>query len=165
VRPIKDYPNFYISNTGEVFSTARGEGVIRRKYNLTKDGYKRMSLTHNGDTLRLHREVLKAFDRPPKVGELCRHLDGNPQNNHISNLKWGTPKENAQDCLKHKRNPFQRLVGEKSPASKFSDEVVAEIRACHEVGFTYREIIGAYGISKAHVSYIVNNKTRIKKEK
>ena len=165
MRPIKGYPNFYISNTGEVFSTARGKGVIRRKYNLTKDGYKRMSLTHNGATLRIHREVLKAFDRPPKVGELCRHLDGNPQNNHISNLKWGTPKENAQDCLKHKRNPFQLLAGEDSPVSKFSDGVVAEIRACHEVGFTYREIVEAYGISKAHVSYIVNNKTRIKKEK
>ena len=165
MKPIEGYPDFFITNDGEVFSKAKGKGLIKRKYSLARDGYKRIKLTHGGSTLRLHREVLKAFSRKPKEGELCRHLDGNPQNNNISNLKWGTPKENAQDCLKHQRNPFQLLVGEDSPVSKFSDDVIAEIRTCHEVGFSYREIIEAYGISKAHVSYIVNNKTRIKKGK
>lgn len=165
MKPIEGYPDFFITNDGEVFSKAKGKGLIKRKYSLARDGYKRIKLTHGGSTLRLHREVLKAFSRKPKEGELCRHLDGNPQNNNISNLKWGTPKENAQDCLKHQRNPFQLLVGEFSPVAKFSDNVVAEIRACHEAGFSYREIIEAYNISKSHVSYIVNNKTRIKKGK
>lgn len=160
MKPIEGYPDFFITNDGEVFSKARRKGLIKRKYVIARDGYKRIKLTNNGATLRLHREVLKAFNRKPKDGELCRHLDGNPQNNHISNLKWGTPKENAQDCLKHGRNPFQILVGENSPVAKFSDKIIAEIIACHREGFSYREIMEAYNISKAHVSYIINGKTR-----
>ena len=65
---------------------AGGNGLFNRKYNLSKDGYKIINLTHDGDTLRLHREVLKAFDRLPKEEEICRHLDGNPCNNNIWNL-------------------------------------------------------------------------------
>jgi len=165
VRPIQGYPKFFIRYDGEVFSMAGGNGIIRRRYNLSKDGYRRMSLTQNGDTLRIHREVLKAFDRLPEQGELCRHLDGNPQNNHISNLKWGTPKENSMDCIRHGRNTFQKMIGEGSPAAKFTDEEVAEIREWRKEGLKYKQIMELYSISKAHVSYIVNNKTRVKKEK
>ena len=75
MRPIQGYPKFFIRYDGEVFSMAGGNGIIRRRYNLSKDGYRRMSLTQNGDTLRIHREVLKAFDRLPEQGELCRHLE------------------------------------------------------------------------------------------
>lgn len=163
MRPIEGYPKFFIRFDGEVFSMAGGNGLIKRKYNITKDGYKRINLTHRGGTLRLHREVLKAFDRLPKKGELCRHLDGNPQNNNISNLKWGTPKENSMDCLRHGRNQFQKMVGENSPVVKFTDAEVAEIRAWREDGLTYKQIMELYDISKSHVSYIVNYRTRTKK--
>ena len=165
MKPIEGYPDFFITNDGEVFSKARRKGLIKRKYVIARDGYKRIKLTNNGATLRLHREVLKAFNRKPKDGELCRHLDGNPQNNNISNLKWGTPRENSMDCIRHGRNQFQKMVGENSPVVKFTDAEVAEIRAWREDGLTYKQIMELYDISKAHVSYIVNNKTRIKKEK
>jgi len=162
VRPIAEYPGFYIAKDGEVFSTVRGNGVIKRKYSFTREGYKRITLTQDGNALRLHREVLKAFDRPPKEGEICRHLDGNPGNNHISNLKWGTTKENAQDCLKHRRNKFQILVGENSPTAKFSDIEIEDIRTRRKEGATYKEIMEVYDISKSHVSYIINRKTRVR---
>ena len=139
---------------------AGGNGIIRRKYNISKDGYKRINLTHGGGTLRLHREVLKAFNRLPKTEEICRHLDGNPCNNHIFNLKWGTHKENSQDCLKHNKNPFQHLVGEKSPVVKFSDAEIEDIITRRKEGATYKEIMEVYDISKSHVSYIINGKTR-----
>ena len=160
MKPIEGYPRFFISIDGEVYSTARNKGLKKRKYNICKDGYKRIRLVKNGATLRLHREVLKAFDRLPKKGEICRHLDGNPSNNHISNLKWGTGKENAQDCIKHGRNIFQKLVGQNSPVAKFSDKEISEIEECHKEGFSYKEIMEAYSVSKAHVSYIINGKTR-----
>ena len=160
MRPIENYPGFYITDNGEVFSTANGKGLIKRKYSLSKDGYKRIRLTNGGATLRLHREVLKAFNRMPQQGEICRHLDGNPKNNHRSNLKWGTQKENAQDCLKHGRNPFQKLKGENSPVAKFSDKEVEEIRDWRKEGVAYKDIMEMYAISKAHVSYIINGRTR-----
>lgn len=162
MRPIQGYPKFFIRDDGEVFSMAGGNGLIKRKYNLSKDGYKRINLTHDGDTLRLHREVLKAFDRLPKEEEICRHLDGNPCNNNIWNLKWGTHKENSQDCLRHRKNAFQNLVGEKSPVAKFSDIEIEDIKKRRKEGATYKEIMGVYDISKAHVSYIINGKTRVR---
>lgn len=159
MRPIANYPGFYISMAGEVYSTVRKKGVVRRKYNLCRHGYKRVKLTKYGETLRLHREVLKAFDRKPKIGEVCRHLDGNPSNNNVQNLKWGTQKENALDCLRHGRNPYQRK-GENSISAKFSDKQIKEIRTQHNEGATYKEIGKKHKISKAHISYIINKKTR-----
>ena len=163
MRPIENYPGFYITDNGEVFSTANGKGLIKRKYSFTQEGYKRITLTNGGDALRLHREVLKAFDRLPNKGEICRHLDGNPGNNHVSNLKWGNHKENAQDCLKHGRNRFQILVGENSPTAKFSDVEIEDIRTRRKEGATYKEIMEIYDISKSHVSYIINRKTRVRR--
>jgi hypothetical protein len=32
---------------------------------------------------------------------VCRHLDGNPINNRLENLRWGTHKENKADAIKH----------------------------------------------------------------
>ena len=162
MRPIQGYPKFFIRDDGEVYSMAGGNGLIQRKYSFTQEGYKRITLTHKGDALRLHREVLKAFDRLPNEGEICRHLDGNPKNNSISNLKWGNHKENAQDCLKHGRNRFQILVGENSPTAKFSDKEIEDIRNRRKKGATYKEIMGVYDISKSHVSYIINGKTRVR---
>ena len=50
-----------------------------------------------GTTRKVHRIVALTFlgDRPK--GAVIRHLDGNPLNNHISNLKYGTESENVLD--------------------------------------------------------------------
>lgn len=50
---------------------------------------------------RVHRLVLTTFCRPPLPGEVCRHLDGNPANNRLGNLTWGTYSENAYDRVLH----------------------------------------------------------------
>jgi len=156
-----DYPSFFISEDGEIYSLARKNGLYKRKQCFSGDGYKKIRLTYKGDTLRVHREVLKAFDRLPKKRELCRHLDGNPTNNNINNLKWGTHKENAQDCLRHGRNVFSRC-GEESPVCKYTDKEIEDVRQMKKDGSTHKEIVEKYKMSKSHVSYIVNRKTRIK---
>jgi hypothetical protein len=51
--------------------------------------------------VRLHRLVLLAFVGPCPEGKECRHLDGNRQNNRLTNLCWGTRSENAQDRVRH----------------------------------------------------------------
>lgn len=50
----------------------------------------------------VHRLVLKAFVGPaPQAGMEGCHRDGDPMNNDISNLYWGTRKENVQDMARH----------------------------------------------------------------
>jgi hypothetical protein len=69
----------------------------------------RVTLRKDGESYYkfVHHLVLCSFDRPPKEGEVCRHIDGNSLNNHISNLAWGTCLENTHDSIIHgtKTNP------------------------------------------------------------
>ncbi len=48
----------------------------------------------------VHRLVLQAFVGPCPKNMQCRHLDNNPKNNNIENLKWDTAKNNCKDRSK-----------------------------------------------------------------
>ena len=50
----------------------------------------------------IHRLVALAFIGPRPENQEVRHLDGNPHNNHISNLCYGTRAENIADAINHK---------------------------------------------------------------
>ena len=66
--------------------------------------YRSICLRNNGGVIhrdKVHRLVLLAFVGPPPSGSECRHLDRNPANNMLLNLRWGTKKENADDKVLH----------------------------------------------------------------
>lgn len=73
----------------------------------------------------VHRLVLEAFVGPrPSPMHVCAHGDGNRQNNIVSNLRWATPRENADDCVRHGNS----LFGERNTKAKLTEEMVREIR-------------------------------------
>ncbi len=50
----------------------------------------------------VHRLVLITWGSPvPFDGAVCRHKDGKKNNNHISNLEWGSHADNAKDRDRH----------------------------------------------------------------
>ena len=49
----------------------------------------------------VHRLVLEAFVGPCPDGMECCHNDGDATNNHLSNLRWDTPSNNAYDRVRH----------------------------------------------------------------
>lgn len=51
-----------------------------------------------------HRLILTTFDRPPKEGEVARHLDDDEFNNRFENLEWGSHQDNADDKKLKKLN-------------------------------------------------------------
>jgi len=61
--------------------------------NLWKDSLPRMWL--------IHRLVLTAFSGPSAEGAEALHGDGNPANNRLDNLTWGTHAENQADQVSH----------------------------------------------------------------
>ena len=89
------------------------EGVVRKIYlhrspktlvpHVDKNGYIVVSLCSKGTVKKkkVHRLLLSTFVRQPGDGEVARHLDGNPGNNRLSNLAWGTQIENEADKRKH----------------------------------------------------------------
>ena len=105
----------------------------------------------------VHTAVLETFVGPKPKGLVCRHLDGNSENNRLDNLKWGTPSENGLDCVKHKHNPDQH--GHRSKQAAFSEKKVKLIRKLYKKGVSLRLLVCRFHCAKSTLSYIVNGRT------
>lgn len=87
-------------------------------------------------------------------GMMIRHLDNNPLNNSWDNLGIGTNSDNMMDQPKE-----QRIKKASNANKKYSDELVMEIKAYHNSGYSYKEIMEKYNISsKGTISNIINNR-------
>lgn len=92
----------------------------------------------------IHILVLEAFVCPMPYGLETRHRDGNPKNNNLTNLQWGTPKENSEDKKRHGTMP----QGELHSRHKLSADDVIKIRAlCGPA----RVIADRFGIGETQV--------------
>lgn len=96
------YDGYGITRSGRVYSYKRKKRK-RLKPHRHKSGYLYLMLRVNGidRTVGVHTLLLLTFKGLPKKGQVCRHLDGNPNNNSLTNIKWGTSKQNRADALKH----------------------------------------------------------------
>lgn len=98
-----------ITHDGRVFSVDtnwRGYGRREMQQTLNASGYPSVRVLVNGSRKRIavHALVAKTHLGPqPFVGAQIRHIDGNKNNNHVSNLAWGSAKENADDRERHGR--------------------------------------------------------------
>jgi hypothetical protein len=97
-REIKDAPKYSVSNTGLVKHTRLDR--LLKGYN--RNGYVQVTIkTDDGGQLArlVHRLVAMAFieNDDPDVKIYVDHLDTDPKNNHVSNLRWVTPKENMNN--------------------------------------------------------------------
>lgn len=105
---------FYeVSNQGRVRSIDRVvlgcNGVTQRRKGSpispspVPSGHLIMTLSLSGRRKNgwLHRLVAAAFLGPCPDGMEVRHLDGNPANNLLSNLAYGTRSDNASDRVAH----------------------------------------------------------------
>jgi hypothetical protein len=103
--PIPGYEGRYdVSDQGRVRSWTRSlrDPHLLRQH-LNGAGYLQVKLCRDRavNTARVHLLVLLAFVGPRADGLVCRHLDGDSNNNVLSNLRYGTYAENAQDRVRH----------------------------------------------------------------
>lgn len=98
--------NYLVSDDGRVFSLISNREL--KPYAKSRGyGYKRLdytvSITHNGKQRhpKISRMVAMAFIPNPLNKEQVNHIDGNPLNNHVSNLEWTTNKENQQHAVEN----------------------------------------------------------------
>jgi hypothetical protein len=93
------YEGLYkISDQGNVWSERR-QRMLSTKPNKHR-GYPEFgAIDANGKqrTMTVHQEIMRAFVGPLPPGRHVRHIDGNPLNNNLSNLAYGTPKQNMDD--------------------------------------------------------------------
>lgn len=159
----KDYK---ISEYGDVKrkTDCRPNGIGKRKY---KKGYVKtpnsggpyliMELCINGKCkpFMLHKLVLEAFEGPCPNGYQGNHKDLNKRNNHISNLEWVTPKENAKHAYDNgvMKNTFKK--GEKHKLSKLTQKEVLSIKKLIKAKkLTQKEIGKIFGVCNTTISHI-----------
>jgi hypothetical protein len=100
----------------------------------------------------VHRLVLTAFVRDRRDDEESRHLDGNPANNRLENLAWGTRLENMAD---------RKRLGEENPPrgtrcrrAKFTEDDVYFIRREVNRGRSFAQIARVLGASRGAVGKV-----------
>jgi len=130
------------------------------KHRTDKNGYSYVFIGgRGGKNTSVHRLIYKHFKGEIKKGLSVCHSCDNPPCCNPDHLFAGTHGDNMKDMVKKGRvnNPF----GEKSHACKFSDEEIKKIR---NYPGSYSEIMKKFNISKSHISYIKNFKTRNKQK-
>lgn len=149
---VDDFPKYSVSDEGLV----RGpRGVL--KGTLDRDGYVIVHLSNRGKRrwVRVHVLVLELFVRNRRDGEQCRHLDGNPQNNTMSNLCWGIPQENADDKKHHGTNHCG--ICSSGYSSGLTDDSVVDIRRrVREGSSTIKDLAIELGLTEGYLRSVVN---------
>ena len=101
-KDVVGYEGLYkISEYGEIFITKRNKFLKTHRH---RGGYDVATLSRQGRKKNhyVHRLVGEAFLEPPEnVNQnQINHIDGNKNNNHLSNLEWVSPSENFNHAVR-----------------------------------------------------------------
>jgi hypothetical protein len=162
--PVVGYEGHYeVSDQGRVrsldrrLSNVKGTPFMRGrilKPNTTRHRYPSVVLCALGVRThkRIHRLVISAFVGPPPPGMECCHNDGDPSNNTLGNLRWGTHSDNMRDACAH--GTFV------NNSAKLRDADVLRIRSCY-VRSSYnvsntRELAKEFGVSLGTIRGVIS---------
>lgn len=141
---IPTHPGYYANKDGKIYS------VRELKPFIDKDGYLRVNTFVNKKRKRPGIHVLLAltFLKRKIKDSLVRHLDGNNQNNILSNLMWGTPEENNHDKAIH-----GSVKGSNNPRALLNEDQVRQIKLDLKQ-MKIREVALKFNISESAISAI-----------
>ena len=92
---IRDEDKYEVSNLGNVRNKKTGR-ILKPQLNRS-NGYQRVNM--HGKHKYIHRLVADTFFEGDHGNLDVNHIDGNKQNNWLSNLEWCTRKENIQHAF------------------------------------------------------------------
>ena len=155
--PIKGFPGYFITRTGEVWSERKngpgtGTGVLHRlkpRKNRRDKGRLHVLLRKDGKsfTQKIHRLLAETFLPKPPGATLVRHLDDDVANNDLANLAWGDESDNAVDMHRN-----QIAFG----CQKLMPLNVLWIREQRRQGATCVELAAMHRVSRQLVGKICN---------
>ncbi len=119
----------------------------------TKAGHLRVPLrtaVQKSKCMHVHLAMMMAFVGPKPVGMQTRHLDGNPKNNVLSNLEYGTAKQNCYDKNLHGTD----LKGSKHPMAKINEKTAWLVKFMLQMGVCNKECVYLFDLGKERISSI-----------
>ena len=108
---IPGFPGYHISKEGKLYN--KGHPVktfYHKRYERTK--LRNGNLSKN---VKIHRLVAEAYIPNPNNLPVVMHLNNIRTDNRAENLKWGTQKENTQQCIQEGRFYFHGGYNKISP--------------------------------------------------
>ena len=159
---VPSFPGYCVGDNGTVWSCLRQRGGPVRGYDFSNpwkelkfkvcaSGHLSISLGGVWKNAHVHRVVMLAFVGPLPDGMQTRHLNGNPSDNRLANLSYGTPKDNSADSIKHGTIATGKRHGTKR---KLTEDQVREIKCLLKSGATIRVIAEQYGVGTMTVGHI-----------
>ena len=158
-KPITEYPNYQVSNFGRVYNK-KYDRFLKPQVN---HGYINICLCKDGKPklFRVHRLVAFAFIDNPEDKPHIDHIDRNPQNNHVTNLRWATCTENNRN--KKNNLPLGDLVGKeriKAQHQYYIDTKKYYCDCCH-VAFPCPNHLKRHNKTKGHQNKIQDNNSNV----
>jgi hypothetical protein len=108
--PIEGFSKYHICKNGRLYSIHSGTWRLIKPVPKNTGYISNNLISDSGKRVNFYRHRLVAEVYLPKNDDtlvVC-HKDNNPRNNRVSNLYWGTPRENTQQCIRDGRFPFRK---------------------------------------------------------
>jgi hypothetical protein len=138
---MKQYKNSYyeVSEDGKVFNIKNGK---ERKTQLVNGFYQVvLFLKKSAKFIYVHHLVAETYVPNPEGFKCVKHKDGNPSNNHYTNLEWCSKDETYKKGVKHK---------------KFKLEQVQYIHKNYTDGtYNQTELADMFGVKQGYISYLL----------
>lgn len=162
---IPGYPGYHISRRGKVYSRwdINGKGILCKRYHikqphLNKNGRYIVGLSQPGigttKWLLSRLVALVYLPNPEGLPYVC-HKDNVPTNNSVSNLYWGTQKDNMSQASRDGR--MVQAKGQDSVHYKGTEIQRSYIPKLFELGFTIREVAEIMNFGTSLVRDYYNN--------
>ena len=155
LKPIEEFPGYFVSNLGKVYSDSPRRGFYELTPRPNKDGYLRVALKkagvkrETGSTTRnqgkgktfqrsVHLLVAEAFLGPkPNPKSQVDHINNQRDCNHINNLRYISSSDNVKKSFEYNLNAtIFGIQGDKLPNLLKRGRILEMA----EEGFSYREI-------------------------
>ncbi len=162
---LKDHPEYWVTENGIVYSMINNAGNKRKEprqltSNLGRDGYLWVGLKGSNKRMKkIHRLVAETFIPNPIGKPVVNHIDGNKQNNEVTNLEWVTYSENAQHAIA--TGLLVPAQGETHHSAKLSDSETRALIQGTLDGFTNEELGEVYNLHPRYVSLIRHKKRQL----
>jgi HNH endonuclease len=149
-REVPGYPGYYASLEGDILGL---RGRILKPSWMGGPVHYRLGITayvnHKAYNVHIHRMVLLAYRGPPPTPEHeGAHINGNPADNWLRNLRWATPRQNQLDRFRHGTS-----------VALFDEEQIREIRWRCRMGERQADIARDYNVKQTTIRAIHQRKS------